>query len=271
MPVLYIPAMEIRAWTPPIAGIREVLHATFGEHAYPPHTHDVWTLFIVDRGAVVYDLDRRERSAEPSMVSVLPPHVVHDGRPATVEGYRKRVLYVETGVLGEGFIGAAVDRPVVCDPGLWGRVDRLHDVLSCRDDLLEAETRFAFVLERIRTSFAGAEPIAAEAPPTHELAEAFRAWLDARLFEPATLAAAAIDLGAGATRLARAFTDTFAITPHAYVTGRRLEAARGRILDGQSLADVAAHVGFVDQAHLTRRFRQFLGTTPGRFGRSSSA
>jgi AraC-like DNA-binding protein len=37
------------------------------------------------------------------------------------------------------------------------------------------------------------------------------------------------------------------------------------------LADVAAEVGFADQAHLTRRFRQFLGTTPGRFGPRESA
>jgi AraC-like DNA-binding protein len=25
-------------------------------------------------------------------------------------------------------------------------------------------------------------------------------------------------------------------------------------------------VGYVDQAHLNRRFKRFLGTTPGRFG-----
>ncbi len=264
--------MDLRAWTPPIAGIREVLHATFGQHAYPPHTHDVWTLFVVDRGAVAYGLDGRPRTAERSMVSVLPPHVVHDGRPATGDGYRKRVIYVETSALGEELIGAAVDRPVVADPGLWQRVDRLHEVLTCLDDLLEAETRFAFVAERISAAFAGA-PAHSGGPdtrPAADLAEAYRAWLDARLFESATLAEAARALSAGETRLARAFTDAFAITPHAYITGRRLEIARQRILDGQPLAAVAADVGFVDQAHLTRRFRQFLGTTPGRFGRSSS-
>lgn len=265
------PAVSIRAWSPPIPGIREVLHATFGEHAYPPHTHDVWTLFVVDRGAVRYDLEGRPRSAEPSMVSVLPPHVVHDGRPATGDGYRKRVLYIETSVLGEELVGAAVDRPVMTDRSLWRRVDRLHGLLTCRDDVLEAETRFAFVVERLRASLASGPTESVESAPIAELAETFRAWLDGRLFEPATLAAAARDLRAGETRLARAFTDTFAITPHAYVTGRRLDAARQRILEGQPLADVAADVGFVDQAHLTRRFRRFLGTTPGRFGRSSSA
>jgi AraC-like DNA-binding protein len=262
--------VTVRAWTPPICGIREVFHATFGEHAYPPHTHDVWTLFIVDAGAVRYDLHRRPRAAERSTVSVLPPHVVHDGRPATSDGYRMRVLYVETAVLGEALIGPAVDRPIVPDAGLRRDVARLHDTLACRDDLLEAETRFAFVAARIRSSFGGG-PVEDDADrpgrPSGDLAEEFRAWLDRRLFEPATLDAASRDLLASPTQLARTFGETFAITPHAYVTGRRLEEARRRILDGQPLVDVAAEVGFADQAHLTRRFRQFLGTTPGRFGR----
>ena len=98
-----------------------------------------------------------------------------------------------------------------------------------------------------------------------DLAEGLRAFLDARLFEPVTMASAAAALGASETQLANAFREVFGIAPHAYVVGRRLDAARDRILDGQPLADVAAEVGFCDQAHLTRRFRRFIGTTPGRF------
>ena len=108
-------------------------------------------------------------------------------------------------------------------------------------------------------------PLSRDPRRNRELAEQLRAWLDARLFEAPTMAEAAAALEAGPTQLARSFTDAFAIPPHAYVDGRRLEVARARILAGQPLADVAAEVGFVDQAHLTRRFRRFLGTTPGRF------
>ena len=71
----------VRAWTPALPGISEVFHARFIRHAYPRHTHEDWTVFIVDDGAVRYDLDRRARGVGPALVTVLPPHVVHDGRP----------------------------------------------------------------------------------------------------------------------------------------------------------------------------------------------
>jgi AraC-like DNA-binding protein len=257
----------IRAWKPPIAGIREVLHARFTDHVYPPHTHDAWTLFIVDDGAIHYDLDRNPRAAEPSMVTVLPPHVVHDGRPATSRGFRKRVLYLETSVLGEHLIGPAVDRPVIAERALRRQVSALHGALECRDDAFEAETRLGLVAERIRAGLGDARRDSSEVAG-RDLADQLRAFLDAHTFEQVTLSAAANELRAGPTQLARAFANVFGIPPHAYLVGRRLDAARDRILAGQSLADVAAEVGFYDQAHLSRRFKQFLGITPGSFARS---
>jgi AraC-like DNA-binding protein len=261
------PLDTVRAWKPPVPGVREVLHARHVEHAYPIHTHDVWTVLLVDEGAIRYDLDRRSQGAESSMVSILPPHVVHDGRPATADGYRKRVIYVEPEVIGEAFIGAAVDRPALPDPGLRGAVSALDRALGCIDDSLEAETRVHLVAERIREALGGSpSAVPREDPIAVDVAvDAFRAYLDEHLFEPITIAAAAETLGVGPTHLARGFKTTFGIAPHAYVVTRRLEVARDRILAGQPLADVASEVGFFDQAHLTRRFKRFLGVTPGRF------
>ena len=262
-------AADVTAWRPSIPGIREVLHASLA-HPYPPHTHDTWTLFIVDDGAIRYDLDRRSGGEGQTMVSILPPYVVHDGRPATSDGYRKRVVYLEADLLGEHLIGAAVDRPQFPDPTMRDDVARLHDALACIDDVLDAETRLHFLVERMVTSLGVAAPVD---EPVPDGAEALRAYLDAHLFEPVTLTEAASKLETSPTQLARAFAAAFRITPHAYVIGRRLDAARTRILDGQPLADVATEVGFYDQAHLTRRFKRFLSVTPGRFagqrGRSS--
>ncbi|WP_346011255.1 AraC family ligand binding domain-containing protein, partial [Streptomyces sp. SID337] len=65
-------SQQVTAWRPQVPGVVEVFHAHFTEHAYPMHVHDVWTLLIVDDGAVRYDLDRRERGTPRGTVSLLP-------------------------------------------------------------------------------------------------------------------------------------------------------------------------------------------------------
>ena len=261
---------EIRAWKPDLAGVREVFHARFANHAYPPHVHDVWTLFIVDQGAIRYELHRRRHGALPPNVSILPPHVVHDGGAATGQGFRERVLYLESSLLDERLIGPAVDRPDFPDLDLRAQVAALHDALISPDRELEAETRLASVIEQISASLGQPGP---QGPlnATVDQAEHLRALLDAHLFERVTLASAAAAVGAGPTQLARSFTAAFGIAPHAYVIGRRLEIARDRILGGQALADVAAEVGFCDQAHFSRRFARHMGISPGRFRRAGRA
>ena len=95
--VLYVVHMElVTAWRPRVPGIAEVFHAQFVDHAYPPHVHDAWTLLIVDEGAIRFDLDRHHRGAAGASVTLLPPNVAHDGRAATGDGFRKRVLYLDT-------------------------------------------------------------------------------------------------------------------------------------------------------------------------------
>ena len=53
--------------------------------------------------------------------------------------------------------------------------------------------------------------------------------------------------------------------PHAYMTRARLREARSLLLRGEPAASVAAAVGYVDQSHLTKRFRAAYGITPGQF------
>ncbi|MEY9487798.1 hypothetical protein RKD26_003592 [Streptomyces calvus] len=96
---------KVSAWRPRVPGVVEVFHAHFTEYAYPMHVHDAWTLLIVDDGAVRYDLDRHEHGTPHDTVSLLPPHVPHNGSPATPDGFRKRVLYLDGSRLGDDLIG----------------------------------------------------------------------------------------------------------------------------------------------------------------------
>jgi AraC-like DNA-binding protein len=263
------PAQWVRAWKPEVPGIHEVFHARFVDHAYPAHTHDAWTVFTVDEGSIAYDLERRHRGVEGTKVTLLPPHVVHDGRPGAADGYRKRVLYVGAEVLGEHLIGPAVDRPDVLNRSLVRDFRSLHRTLCDPGDTFEAESIFALVTARLRRHLGDRQ--AHEEPHDPSIADELRSLLDARLFAGITLAEAGRILEVSPAHLVRSFTRRFGISPHRYLIGRRIEAARGRLLEGQPVARVAAEVGFHDQAHLTRHFKRHVGTTPGRFARGDAA
>lgn len=156
------PQQEVSAWRPRIPGVVEVFHAHFTEYAYPMHVHDAWTLLIVDDGAVRYDLDRHEHGTPHDTVSLLPPHVPHNGSPATPHGFRKRVLYLDGTHLPDSLIGSAVDRPDLRDPELRLRVGQLHTALDHPGDELEAESRLTLIAEQLHARL---RPFAA--PPRH--------------------------------------------------------------------------------------------------------
>jgi AraC family transcriptional regulator len=66
----------------------------------------------------------------------------------------------------------------------------------------------------------------------------------------------------------RSFKLTFGEPPHAYVIKRRLEkACHLMITSAASLSDIALSVGFSDQAHLCRLFRQAFGQSPANWRR----
>ncbi|MEU8468750.1 AraC family transcriptional regulator [Streptomyces sp. NPDC029006] len=255
---------EVTAWRPRVPGVTEVFHAHFTEYAYPMHVHDAWTLLIVDDGAVRYDLERQEHGTPHDTVSLLPPHVPHNGSPATPGGFRKRVVYLDSSRFGDEFIGAAVDGPDLRDPVLRLRVGQLHAALARPGDELEAESRLTLVGERLRDHLRHR----ADEPRRHRdpvLARRLRELLDARVVDGIPLAEAARLLHAHPAHLVRAFSGAYGIPPHQYLMSRRIGRARRLLLDGLAPGEVAPVTGFHDQAHLTRHFRRLVGVTPGRY------
>ena len=251
---------QVRAWVPGVPGIAEAFHARFTDHVYPPHAHDTWTLMIVDDGVIRYDLHRHERGAPTGAVLLLPPHIAHTGRSATTHGFRKRVLYLEAAVVDVALAGRVVDEPTLADDLLHTRLDQLHASLDRPGNALEAESRLALIADRIARRLG--RP-ATPGPP--RLAGALRDLLDSRLTAGLTLREAGALLHADPAHLVRSFGREFGLPPHRYLVGRRVEAARRRLLDGEPVADVAAAVGFHDQSHLHRHFTRIVGTTPRRF------
>lgn len=86
-----------------------------------------------------------------------------------------------------------------------------------------------------------------------------------------SLQALADEAALSRTRFAAAFRGATGLSPHRYLTQRRLARARELLLHSTlSLAQVALRCGFSSQAHFTEYFRREVGATPQAFRRSAA-
>jgi AraC-like DNA-binding protein len=261
------PGCRVEAWAPRVDGIAEVFHARIIDYGYPPHCHDTWTVLIVDGGAISYDLDTRSHAAMGQTVAVLPPGVIHNGRPAPgAPGFTKRVLYLDAGVVPGELVGAAVDHTGIEDAELRAALAALHRSLTLDEDVLDGESRLSLIRDRIIRHL---DPAATErSRPERRSAKRLRSMLDEHVTTDLRLDDAATLLGRSKAHLIRSFTSEYGVSPHAYVVGRRIERARHLLLAGATPADVAAITGFYDQSHLTRHFKRHTSTTPAAYAAS---
>src|SRR6202035_59138 len=129
-------------------------------------------------------------------------------------------------------------------------------------DEFEAENRLAFIAERLSWHLSRRH---VPGPPGAggSVADELRGLIDARFRESMTLREAADALHAHPAHLVRAFSRAFGMSPHQYMTSRRVDLARRLLLDGMPPALAATEAGFYDQSHLSRHFGHVLGTSPG--------
>lgn len=93
-----------------------------------------------------------------------------------------------------------------------------------------------------------------------------REYVDAHLGESMDLAELAAIAGLSVFHFARQFKQSAGVTPHHYLVRRRIERAQDMLARTDlALSEIAVAAGFSDQSHLSRHFRQMLGTTPREF------
>ena len=93
-----------------------------------------------------------------------------------------------------------------------------------------------------------------------------REYVEVHLGENIDLLMLAGVAGLSVHHFARQFKQSAGVTPHVYLTQKRVERAQEMLVQTDlPLAEIAFAAGFFDQGHLARHFRHMLGTTPREF------
>jgi AraC-like DNA-binding protein len=265
-----------RYWRHPGLPGTDLLRARYVTHSFARHTHNAYTIALVEAGIEEWRARGALERAGPGGMPLVNPGTVHTGHAGTPEGWTYRVMYpppeVMAGVAAELGMGQGTPQiiaPVLDDPQIAALLLAAHRAAES-GDALAASSLTRLLLARLLQRYGRVTTGRTASPPADAgaaVAARARDILDGRLADPPGLEALAAAVGTGPFPLLRAFRRAYALPPHAYLTQRRVERARELLDAGHPPATVAVAAGFYDQAHLTRHFRRILGVQPGAYQR----
>ncbi len=203
-------------------------------------------------------------------------NVVFEPDVALVHGVTTRVT--ERRLEGTGSAFGVMFRPAGFRQFLDGPMSELRDRSvpvaevfgAAGDELVEAVRNETTNESRVAVI---ARFLAARAPEARQPSEDMTALVERVAADPtyARVEKLARDVGIGVRQLQRRFADEVGVSPKAVVRRYRLYEAAERVRDGADVdwAQVAAELGYSDQAHLIRDFAAAIGTTPERYARAN--
>ena len=251
----------------------ELLSARFIEHSFDPHVHEGYAIAVLEEGAERYRYRGAEHLAAAGSIALLNPGEVHTGSKASEQGWRYRVYYPRAEQFRE--LLAELELPHGSAPMFDGSVHRdaelvalliqLHRLLESPDSsTLQRQTFWREAMLLLLQRYAR---VPSTRPAGREPGSVARAkeLLAASLVEPPSLEALAAAVNLSPFHFARVFRRATGLPPHAWLKQRRLEQARALLKSGCTPLNVALQLGYADQSHLGRQFKQAYGVAPGEY------
>jgi AraC-like DNA-binding protein len=257
---------------PELSGL-EVLHAHFLNHRYPKHAHEHAVIGLVESGSVSLGYRGARHQIGANGIFFVNPEEPHDGvigDPSDPRGYTYRAVYPTpeflTNIVGEDHLRQLHFRDAVVDePSLSSKLRCAHRAIEQRDSQIVCEgLLFYAIMSLLRQN-------GLEGAPTARIRRARSAvrrvcdCINAHPNGKTSLAEYAALACMSPFHLAHVFVREVGMPLHVYAETIRTRRARQLLKGDLAISQIAAQLGYADQSHFTRRFRQFQGVTPGQY------
>lgn len=268
------PVENINYWRhPSLSGI-ELSQAEFTHFSFDKHVHLDYHLGVVTQGAQQFINKGSHYQLGQHGLSTLNPDETHDGQSRDAEGYRVKVMsipveYMNGISLELGLKAHFFNAPMVDDPALYQYFIQLHDLLiqvQCSE--LAAESHLLNFMQLLLTRHpAGVLKLEQDRGLSWQQLNRIKQKIHDEPWQNTQLEGLANEVNLSKFQFLRQFKQATGMTPHAYVKRVRLELAKKSLTDGALVVDVAQQLGFFDQSHLNKAFKQAFLLSPAQFQR----
>ena len=272
---------QIEYWHNPALPNIELSSANVEQFSFERHVHLDYHVGIVTSGCQQYSHQGNQYHLSPGFISTLNPDEAHNGENITIGGYQSLVMALPVDYVND--ISREMNKkeiffnaPLVNNAALSNAFLQLHRLLTTEQAIsaqLHIETAMmAFITELfLQNSGINNAGISSLHTSTKKLSTQQLNYIKT-LFHDEPSQAFQLDelaqhLDLSKFQFLRQFKQSMGMTPHAYLKRVRLEYAKKALMQGGNLSDVAYQVGFFDQSHFNKAFKNAYLITPSHFQR----
>lgn len=261
---------QVRAWKHEEHDLL-FLSAVYRRQVFPKHFHHGYVIGINTCGAHKSTYQGGTWTIPPGKITVICPGEIHTGISAGTKPWTYRAIYPSVTLLKKM---AGVDdsnddypvfhAPVIADLELYNLFIALHIGFENRseDVLIESLlSEFMFKLVDRHSSVKKLHPFSCETKIIKTAIE----YMHDSFSEPISIDTLSSLVGLSKFYFICLFKSHTGMTPHAFINNLKVRKAKELLNRKQSLTRIANDLGFADQAHFTKIFRQISGVTPGTY------
>ena len=254
----------------------EIFTGSFDSHSFKPHFHESYTIIFVLEGTGDYSTKNKQLVVPSGSSLVLKPYEVHTGKPTSGEGWRFLSAYIPQSLVESAYQNYKGNDG---SEGLNQPVFREHR-LDCPQLFQIGTQTFTAILEGNNSSLAKQQieqflkvlfHVGDKInEPEHqrvirESVNLVKDYLHLHYAKEISIEHLCNLSGLTEFSLIKSFKKYFELPPHQYLINLRVEKAKKLLKQTSSSTHIAYEVGFYDQSHFIRHFKNIVGITPKKF------
>ncbi len=246
----------------------ELRRAQSSTACYATHSHDEYSFGVIDRGVATYYNQKSKYCIGTGDTVTINPADAHSCN--ALEGdWSYRMLFVDPLWIKR------LQQDLECDqeadylpfrtsydnnPHCFADFDQLFNCLLSSDNQLQAES---LLLEYLGASLAVKQ--SSSVKPDSVSVRRVQELIQDQLGENLTLDEFSEQAGISRFHLIRSFKQVYGQAPHAFQLDARIKKAKLLLQEGYSLVEISGALGFADQSHFQRHFKQRMAITPKQY------
>lgn len=236
-------------------------------HASRKHVHDELAIALVTGGQSVFHFDGNEYSIHEGQLVMIGPGFVHRCCPESATAWSFYMLFVVPAWL-DTFGIPGPDRPCFIVKDLETETFQslaIRFEALCRAEENNEESLLYILDQAFSDNEQSLLLLKAGGTEEEDAADLISKYILSHLSEPVPLDSLAELAGMNKFMMIRHFARRFNTTPHDWQIIQRMNAARRYLEENHSILDTAHELGFYDQSHFSRIFKESFGMTPKEF------